>query len=152
MHKNAVIISVLFLTLYSGGAQEQTNLAIQLLPREGKDLVKNVPTIQILPADIVQTSIQEFRSSSNSFDVRWTFTEAGAKKILEFREAHEAQKICTIVGDFVSIGVVPPHSTLPPGFGSYSEWREYWLKHRTEKIFGASEAAAQKILAGLKSR
>ena len=135
MHKTTIIFSVLFLAAYLGLAQDQS-----------------VPTIHILPEDIVQSSIQQFRFSSNSFAVRWTYTEAGAKKTLAFREAHDRQTIRTVVGDFESVGQIAPRSALPPGVASYSEWREGWLKHRGDKFFGVSETDAQKILAGLKSR
>ena len=135
MNKYAITTVMLLLAAYFGFAGEQS-----------------VPMMRISSEDVVQSSIQEFRLSSNSFAVRWTYTEAGAKKMLTFREAHESQTIRTVVGDYEFIGQLAPSSALPPGVASYSEWREGWLKHRGDKFFGVSETEAQKILVGLKSR
>ena len=44
------------------------------------------PAFRILPEDVVQDSIRQVRFNTNNFAVRWTFTEAGARKILAFRE------------------------------------------------------------------
>jgi hypothetical protein len=69
-----------------------------------------------------------------------------------FREAHEGQTVRTVVGDYEFIGQIAPTSALPPGVASYSEWKEGWLKHRTDKFFGVSEDDAKKIIAGLKDQ
>lgn len=135
MHKHTIITATLLLVAYLGLAGEPV-----------------VPTIRISTEDVVQTSIQQVRFSSNSFAVRWTYTEAGAKKMLAFWESHDRQTIRSVVGDFESAGPIAPRSALPPGVASYSEWREGWLKYRGDKFFGISETDAQKILVGLKSR
>ena len=57
-----------------------------------------VATRRVLPEEIVQNSIQLVRFSTNSYTVRFTYTEAGAQKKLAFREAHEGQKVRTVVG------------------------------------------------------
>jgi hypothetical protein len=113
---------------------------------------ESVPARRILPEDIVQDSIQLVRFPTNSFAVRWTYTEAGAKKMLAFNEAHEGQKVRIAVGNFET----PPHEfmfrPMPPTFTNYAQWKEGWLKHRTDKFFGVSEDNAKKIAAGLKSK
>ena len=111
---------------------------------------ESLPTLRILPEDIVQTSIQQFRSpaGTNKFAVRWTFTEAGAKKALAFRRAHDGQETITRVGSFESRGRVYPLKCYPPGWVN----DEGWLKTRTDKFFSVSEEDAKKIVAGLKSK
>jgi hypothetical protein len=111
-----------------------------------------VPTRQILSEDIVQDSIQLIRFSTNSFAVRWTYTEAGAKKMLAFQEAHWGQKVRTVVGRFESPPGEMVFRPMPPTSTTYDQWKEGWLKHRTDKFFGASENDAKKIVAGLKSK
>ena len=135
MHKHTIITATFLLAAYLGLAGEPV-----------------VPTIRISPEDVAQTSIQQVRFSSNSFAVRWNYTEAGAKKMLAFWESHDRQTIRTVIGDFEIAGQTAPRSALPPGVASYSEWREGWLKYRGDKFFGISETDAQKILVGLKSR
>ena len=104
---------------------------------------------RILPEDIVQGSIQLFRFATNSFAVRWTYTEAGANKMLAFTEAHTGEMVRTEVGRYEFIGGIAPFTSLP-GCASYSEWRAGWLKHRTDKFYGVSEEDAKMIIAGLK--
>lgn len=113
---------------------------------------QTVPTRRILPEDIVQDSIQLVRFSTNSFAVRFTYTEAGAKKMLAFREAHEGQKVRTVVGGFESPPGEMVFRPMPPTFTNYTQWKEGWLKHRTDKFFGVTEDNAKKIVAGLKSK
>jgi hypothetical protein len=48
-----------------------------------------VPSIRILPKDVVQDSVKQLRMTTNQFTVRWTYTEAGAKKMLAFWKAHD---------------------------------------------------------------
>jgi hypothetical protein len=114
---------------------------------------ESTPTRRILPEDIVQESIQLWRFSTNSFAVRWTYTEAGAKKMLAFRENHEGQMVRTVVGSFESPpGEISMFRPMPPTFTNYARWKEGWLKRRTDKFFGVSEGNAKKIVAGLKSQ
>src|SRR5437899_223358 len=56
---------------------------------------ESVPTIRILPEDIVQTSIKQLRSpgGTNKFTVMWQYTETGAKKMLAFWRAHAGEKV-----------------------------------------------------------
>ena len=61
-----------------------------------------VPTRRILPEDIEQSSIQMVRFSTNSFAVRFTYTEAGAKKMLAFEREHAGHEVITQVGAFES--------------------------------------------------
>src|SRR5207245_2919771 len=107
---------------------------------------------RILPEDIVQESIRIFSVSTNSFAVSWTYTEAGAKRMLEFREAHEGQKVRTAVGEFVTPPCEIIFRPMPPTFTNYTQWKEGWLKWRTDKFFGMSEEDAKKFVAGLKTK
>lgn len=109
---------------------------------------KAVPSTSILPEDIVQDSIELFRISTNGAAVRWTYTEAGAMKMLAFRNAHDGQEVITIVGSYESRATIWPRDSYPSG------WKndEGWLKRRTDKMFCMSEDDAKKILAGLKGK
>jgi len=111
-----------------------------------------VPTRRIMPEDIVQDSIQLVRFSTNNFAVRWTYTEAGAKNMLTFREAHEGRKVRTAIGEFEGQPGEMIFRPMPPVFTNYAQWKEGWLKHRTDKVVGVSEDDAKKIAAGLKSK
>jgi hypothetical protein len=122
-------------------------LAVACLAQE-----QSVPTRRILPEDILQDSIRLVRTSTNRFTVTWTYTEAGAKKMLAFREAHEGQKMRTVIGSFESPPCESVFLPMPPAFTNYAQWKEGWLKHRTDKCFGMSEDNATKIFAGLKSK
>ncbi len=116
-----------------------------------------VPTLHLLPEDIEQDSIlqshmQDSRAVTNSYVVRWTYTGQGAKKLLDFQEAHRGEKVRTVIGSFRSplteIMVFQPMR----GFTNYAQWKEGWLKYRTDKFFGVSELDAKAIVAGLKSK
>jgi hypothetical protein len=85
-------------------------------------------TTRTLPEDIVQESIQFFRFSTNSFAVRWTYTEAGAKKALASWEAD------------------PKHPAISV------EWKTGWLKHRTDKRFFTNETTATEFMQRIKSK
>jgi hypothetical protein len=107
-----------------------------------------ISTIRILPEDIVQGSVQQIHFTTNKFAVRWTYTEAGARKMLAFWEQHTGQKVRTQVGSFET----PPSVVAPHDPATYPTWREGWLKHRTDKFFGVSEDDAKMIVAGLESK
>ncbi len=111
-----------------------------------------VPTRRTTPEDVVQGSIRMFQQSTNKFLVRWTYTEAGAKKMLAFAETHEGQKTRTAVGSFMSPPGESMFRPMPPYFTNYAQWKEGWLKERTDKVFGISEEDAKKIVAGLTSK
>jgi len=89
-------------------------------------LEQPVSTRSIRPEDIVQESIQLVRFSTNSFAVRFTYTEAGAKNALAFWEAR------------------------PSGATNPAQWKESWLKHRTDKEFFKNEESAKSFIANLK--
>ena len=113
---------------------------------------QTLPTRRILPKDVVQDSIQLHRISTNSFMVRFTYTEAGASRMLAFDEAHQGQAVATLVGEFKTPPVEIMFRGIPPHAATYAQWKEGWLKYRTSKFFGVSEGDANKILAGLKSK
>lgn len=87
-----------------------------------------VVTRRILPEDIEQASIQMVRFSTNSFAVRFSYAEAGAKKALASWEADPK---------------LPAIS---------AEWRTGWLKRRTDKCFFQSESAATEFMKSIKSK
>lgn len=91
-------------------------------------LPEAVPTVLILPEDIEQSSIQMFRFSTNSFAVRFSYTEAGAKKALASWEAD------------------PKHAAMS------AEWKTGWLKRRTDKGFFQSESAATEFTKSIKTQ
>lgn len=106
-----------------------------------------VPARRILPEDIEQSSIQMVRSSTNSFAVRFTYTEAGAKKMLAFEREHAGHEVITQVGAFERCGMIAPLSTRPQGWTE-----EGYLKHSGDKFFGVREDGAKKIVDGLKKK
>ena len=89
--------------------------------------------------------------TTNKFVVRWTYTEAGAKKMLAFREANNGKEVRTLIGkyEFQSGGMM--FRPIPPVFTNYAQWKVGWLKRRTDKIFGVSQENAKTIVAGLKN-
>jgi protein tyrosine phosphatase (PTP) superfamily phosphohydrolase (DUF442 family) len=113
-----------------------------------EDVVQTVlPAIRILSEDVGQTSIEQVRSpaGTNKFAVRWTYTEAGAKKMLAFWRAHAGEKVLQQVGESE---FRPTISTAKP-----LNWTEEgWLGSRTDKFFAVSEEDARKIVAGLKGK
>jgi hypothetical protein len=113
---------------------------------------ESTPTRRIVPEDIVPDSIQLIRFSTNNFAVRWTYTEPGAKKMLAFREAHEGRKVRIVIGEFEGQPGEMVFRPMPPTFTNYAQWKEGWLKHRTDKVVGVSEDKAKKIVAGLNSK
>ena len=109
-----------------------------------------VPVRCILPDEIIQDSIQLLQFTTNDFMVKWTYTEAGARKMLAFDEAHMGKTVRIEVGSYEFTGRIAPFTSLP-GCASYAEWRAGWLKHRTDKFFCVNEEDAKEILAGLKN-
>jgi hypothetical protein len=154
MRKTLILVFAVFSVAGSCLAQEQ-----------------QVPTRRILPEDVVQDSVLLFQFSTNhsldamdaipvtptnlfvkSFAVRWTYTEAGARKMLAFNEAHEGQKTRIVIGNFESPLGENVFRPMPPAFTNYVQWKEGWLQHRTDKIVGVSADDAKQIVAGLKSK
>ena len=111
MIKTPAFILAVFFAIVSAFAQERP-----------------VSATRTLPEDVVQASIQFVRFSTNSFAVRWTYTEAGAKKALASWEAD------------------PKHPVIS------AEWRAGWLKRRTDKCFFQSESAATEFMKSIKSK
>ena len=106
-----------------------------------------IPVRLIVPEDIEQGSIQTVRISTNGLAVRFTYTEAGAKKMLAFRREHAGQEIVTRVGGFERRATMSSPDLRPAGWTE-----EGWLKRRTDKFFGVSEDEARRIEAGLKKK
>jgi hypothetical protein len=88
------------------------------------------PARVILPEEVVQDSIQliKFSTPTNLFAVRWTYTEAGAKKALASWESDGSH------------------------YGMTPEWKRGWLKHRTDKQFFGTRAAAEEFVTKLKKQ
>jgi hypothetical protein len=108
-----------------------------------------VADFRIQPTDVVQDSIKQFTFGTNGFVVRWTFTKAGAQKMLAFHEAHEGEKTTTSIGAYTSPTIISTFHPIPPYFLTYAQWKEGWLKRRTDKILGKNKNDAQIITAGL---
>jgi hypothetical protein len=105
---------------------------------------QSVPTLRLLPEDVEQDSIKVQRISTNSYVVRFTYTEEGAKKTLAFGRAHAGQEVVLEVGRFEVSTRNHPSDVKPAG------WTEKgWLKRRTSKFLGVSEDDARKIVEGL---
>ena len=131
--------------------------------------LKSLPARHILLEDIVQDSIQLrpisipkdiseevsrlLRISTNSFVVRWKYTEEGAKRTLAFRETHQGQEVRTVIGDFSQTRCeIGPQSLPWPFVKDYAEWKQGWLERRTDEMIGVGEEDAKKIVAGLKGK
>ncbi len=84
--------------------------------------------VWILPEDVEQGSIQMFRLSLNSFAVKFSYTEAGAKKALASWMAD------------------PKHPAMS------AEWKAGWLKRRTDKGFFQNETAATEFMKRIKTK
>ena len=90
----------------------------------------NSPDPVILPEDVVQDTIQliQLSAPTNICIVRWTYTKTGAKKALAAWEADGAH------------------------YGMTPEWKKAWLKHRTDKKFFQTKAAAEEFVGKLKKK
>lgn len=106
-----------------------------------------VPTRRILPEDIQQDSIRVVRFSTNSCAVRFTYTEAGARKMLAFSREHAGHEVVMQVGVFERRTTIASRETRPAGWTE-----EGYLKHRGDKFFGVSEDDANKIAEGLRRK
>lgn len=126
----AILTLTLAVIAFSCFAQEQT-----------------LPTRRILPEDVEQDSIQVVRFSTNSFAVRFTYTEAGAKRMLTFSREHAGDEVVMQVGAFERRSTIASPETRPAGWTE-----EGYLKHRGDKFFGVSEDDAKKIAEGLRKR
>jgi hypothetical protein len=123
---------------------------------------QKVPVLRISPDDIEQHSIQLLRIQTNGLlAVAWTYTEAGAKKVVAFREAHEAEATRVVIGEyegppikhFFNPNPAPPRIQNDAQWKSdFLKWNEGFLKHRRDRIFTASEDEAKKIVDGLKKK
>ena len=102
------------------------------------------PTLIIYPADVVQASVQQLRAGTNII-VRWAYNEAGAQKMLDFWEKHAGRQVCIRIGAFTS----PTILRSSQGSAGYAEWKQGWLKARTDKFFGVSADDAKAIIVGL---
>jgi hypothetical protein len=117
-------------------------VAVECLAQE-----QGIPTERIVPQDVEQSTIRMGRISTNSFAVLFTYTEAGAKKMLAFRREHAGHEVLTHIGSFEIRASIMPLESGPLGWTE-----EGWLKWRTDKVFGISEDDAKKIVEGLKSK
>jgi hypothetical protein len=159
MRTSAIIILALFLSAGSGFAQQHAAPDFFAVPDPsfGVDKEQSLPTLYILPADVVPDSVIKVRfnmgeSSGNNFGVRWRFTEVGANKALAFWEKHNGQKVHTIIGDYVS----PPErgiQSTPPGDTNYIQWRDGWLKKsRMHTTIFSNEKEANIVYLALKGK
>jgi len=162
VHTMIILIAVLFGLSNAVRAQDASFASLGTLLGESEPAThavpncvlapEPVPTIRIVPEDVVQDTVREFQITTNRYAVRWTYTEAGARKWLAFHEAHEGQKVRTVVGDFETRPIVGMFRPMPPAFTNYAQWKEGWLKRRTDKFVGVSEDEAKAITAGLRRK
>jgi hypothetical protein len=137
MKKTPVFILSLLCMTGLGHSQEQTN-----------------QTLCILPEDVVQDSITQWRAG-NYFVVSWTYTQAGANKFVAVNEAHEGQDMWIVIGSHKTLETGMGASNfrpIPPYTTNYIQWKEGWLKHRTDKIFCKTEDDEKAIIAGLEGK
>ena len=110
---------------------------------------REIVSFHILPEDVISNSVKLVRFETNIFAVWWTYTEAGAQKLLAFNEAHAGQRASTVVGDYETrpfeIRFVPT-----PTYTNYAAWKAGWLLHRNDKFFGLNEAEATAIATELR--
>lgn len=116
-----------------------TGLVVRILAQE-----LSLPTAVIAPGDVEQASIRIHRFSSNACAVRFQYTEAGARKMLEFRKEHAGQKVRLQVGKFEA-----QTQLAPVGTGDVDATHSGWLQRRTDKLFCANEEEAKTITAGM---
>lgn len=107
----------------------------------------DVPTIHLMPADIVQESIKQVHWTTNTFAVKWKYTEDGAKRMLDFWMQHSGQKICIAVGTFSTPPFKAPEPLNPL---TQSDWKKRWLEIRTDKFINLNEEAAKSIVVAMK--
>lgn len=109
--------------------------------------VQSLPVRLILPEDVEPSSVQTVRVATNGLAVRFTYTEAGARKMLAFRREHAGHEVVMRVGSFERRATMSSLEMKPEGWTE-----EGWLKRRTDKFFGVSEDDAKRIVAGLKKK
>ena len=109
----------------------------------------DIAPFYILSADVVPDSVRLVRFNTNIYAVRWTYTEAGAQKLLAFNEAHAGQRACKVVGNYETRSFEVQFAPTP-AFTNYAAWKVNWLQHRTDKFFGLNETEATAIAAALR--
>jgi hypothetical protein len=101
-----------------------------------------LPVSRILPEDIEVGSVQMRRMTTNRFVVRFTYTDAGARKMLAFRREHLGRDVV------ISVGSYECRTKLSDA--KMEGWTEAgYLKHRGDKFYGVSEDVAKRIVEGL---
>ena len=114
MHRSLLLLPLLWMT-HLALSQEQA-----------------IPTLRILPEDVDQDSIRQSQAATNRFIVRWVYTGVGAKKVLDFREAHECKKVREVIGSFEALVSGTRFQSMPPCFTNYTQWKEGWIHFRTD--------------------
>lgn len=151
MQRCLAIFAVLLAVASLVHAQEQQGPGFGLV--SDGILGVSVPTRHIIPEDVVQESINVFRfTKPAAIAVRFTYTEPGARRMLAFKEAYNGQTVRLVIGKYQSESHMASLNTLPPGITNYAQWKEGWLKRRTDKVFVRNEEDAEKIVAGLKGQ
>lgn len=107
---------------------------------------ESLPIIRLTPADIVQDSIKQVHWTTNTFAVKWKYTESGAKRMLDFWLEHSGQKICITAGTFTTPPFTAPEPLNPL---TQSDWKKRWLEIRTDKFMNLDEATAKTIIAAM---
>jgi hypothetical protein len=131
MNKSFIVLLSLCWSLCNGQAEE------------------TFPAIRLVPEDFVQDSIKQVHWTTNTFAIKWKYTEAGAKKMLAFWGQHPGQKVCIQIGSFQTPPFVAPEPIDPV---THSDWRADWLKRRTDKFMNLNESDAKEVVTGIKGK
>jgi len=113
------------------------------------------PSRRVLPpcsAACASDGTVQSQAATNRFIVRWVYTGVGAKKVLDFREAHECKKVREVIGSFEALVSGTRFQSMPPCFTNYTQWKEGWIHFRTDKFIGVTEDQAKAIVAGLRKK
>jgi len=166
MRKTLMLLSIFFAAVVAGLGQDAATLTGPVIPQDILEDPLLFPTAgvgvlgpesvadQVIRADDVEEdSIKVLPFSTDRLYVRWTYTKEGAEKMLAFWESHRGQTVRTVSGTFESkVGEVAKFQPMPPAFTTYAEWREGWLRSRTDDYAGLTREEARKLVAGLKGK
>jgi hypothetical protein len=108
---------------------------------------ESLPIIHLVPSDIVRDSIKQVHWTTNTFAVKWKYTEPGAKRMLDFWMQHSGKKVCITVGKFTTPPFIAPEPLNPL---THSDWKKRWLEIRTDQFINLSQNDARTIMAGMK--
>jgi len=130
------------------GLSKESDFATKAIPN---CVMAPTPVFRILAEDVLQDSVRHYRRSAQEHNITWTYTEAGAQKILAFWEANQGKETQYVFGTFET---QPSVWTFRPTKLStnFAQFKQNWLKRRGETLFVRSEADVKTVTAALKSK